>query len=244
MTNPRSAEARAETVTATATYFPHPGEANTEAVLRCGRTRAEQLGLKVAVVPTDSGRSALRAARVFAGSGIRLVAVTTPPCTTWGPHGELPSGVPDPAVREALARAGVELVQGTMPFANLGSTREAPIPWPQDVVQRTLEAFGPGIKVAVQAALMAADAGRVREGDEVLAFGGTYKGLDAALVVRTCVSWHFLTRFEVLEVVAKPRRPRVKLPEYEDPHWHGDLAAYYRPVDVAALLREGPPAGV
>lgn len=195
----------------------------------------------MAVVPTDSGRSALRAVRIFKNSGVRIVVVTTPPCTTWGPRGELSSGIPDAAVREALARAGAELVQGTMPFGNLGSTRESPTLWPQDLIQRTLEVFGPGTKVAIQAALMAADAGRVAEGDEVLAFGGTYKGLDTALVVRTCLSWHFLTRFEVLEVVARPRRGRVSLPEYKDPHWRGDLDAYYRPVDVEALLEEGQP---
>lgn len=218
-------------------YFEHPGEVNTEDVLRHGRARAEQLGLRVVVVPTDSGRSALRAVRIFKDSGIRLIVVTTPPCTTWGPRGDLPSGIPDVAVREALRSAGAELVQGTMPFSGLGSGRRPAIAWQQDLVQRVLEVFGAGTKIAIQVALMAVDAGLVPEGEDVLAFGGTYKGLDSALVVRTCLSWHFLDRFEVLEVVAKPRRPRVTLPEYEDPHWRGDVDAYYGAMDVGALLR-------
>lgn len=218
-------------------YCEHPGEVNTEDVLRYGRARAEQLGLRTAIVPTDSGRSALRAVRVFRGSGVRLIVVTTPPCKTWGPSGELPSGVLDAAVRQALRSAGAELVQGTMPFAGLGSGRHGSVTWQQEVVQWVLGVFGEGTKIAIQVALMAADAGMVPEGEEVLSFGGTYKGLDSSLVVKTCLSWNFLSRFEVLEVVAKPRRPRVALPEYKDPHWRGNLDAYYQPVDVEALLR-------
>lgn len=228
-------------------YLAHPGEANTDLVLMAGRRRAEQLGLRTVVVPTDSGRSAIKAVQVFNGSGVRIIAVTTPPCTTCGPRGELPSGVPELPVRKWLREHGVTLVQGTFPFGGLGLTggpRAAC--WPQELVQRVLETFGAGTKIAIQVTLMATDAGLLTPGEEVLAFGGTLKGLDTALVVTASLSWDYLARFEVLEVVAKPRHARVEFPEWKDPHWRGNLEPYYQPVElgpVGNVRGEGLPAG-
>lgn len=68
---------------------------------------------------------------------------------------------------------------------------------------------------------MAADAGAVERGEVVVSLGGTYKGLDAAIVAKTTYSYYFLKEFELLEVLAKPWRPRVTYPEYEDPRWRG-----------------------
>ena len=61
---------------------------------------------------------------------------------------------------------------------------------------------------------------------------GTYKGLDTAPVVRTCWSEEFLTKFEVLALIAKPRRPWIRLPEYKQEDWKRDLDQYYRPIEI------------
>lgn len=74
---------------------------------------------------------------------------------------------------------------------------------------------------------MATDAGALPEGQETVSCAGTLRGLDTALLVRTAFSMNFFQKFEVLELVAKPRS-RVKfLPEYEAPEWKGDFSAYY-----------------
>ncbi len=75
----------------------------------------------------------------------------------------------------------------------------------------------------------------LKEGEEVVALGGTYKGLDTALVVRTAWSGNFFAKFEVLEIIAKPRRTWIRLPEYEQGGWRGDLDQYYRPIQASAL---------
>lgn len=118
-------------------------------------------------------------------------------------------------MRARLDRYGVEIVQSTPPFYN------------RKLLSKALELFGAGTKIAIQIAVMATDAGTIEEGEEVISMAGTYKGLDASLLVRTAICWNLLTKFEVLETLAKPRNPRVSLPEYKDPRWKGNLNQYY-----------------
>ena len=87
--------------------------------------------------------------------------------------------------------------------------------------------FRQGIKIAIEVALMATDSGAVKRGEIIASLGGTYKGLDSTIIAKTAYSYYFLREFEVLEIIAKPWRPRVKYPEYKDPEWKGDLNKYY-----------------
>jgi hypothetical protein len=199
-------------------YFGNPGEINTDSVISVSKKRALELGVRKVLIASDTGRSALKAASVFSKTEIQLVAVTTPPCTTWGPKGDLPSGIVDEKVREKLGKYRVVIVQATPPFFSMKRLGE------------TLELFGAGTKIAVQIAVMATDAGIVKEGEEVISMAGTYKGLDTALVLKGAICWNLLSKFEVLEIIAKPRSPKVSLPEYNDPKWKGDIQKYYRPI--------------
>ena len=54
----------------------------------------------------------------------------------------------------------------------------------EEMVANTLRIFGEGMKVACEITLMAADAGMIRTDDDIIAMGGTGKGLDTALVLR------------------------------------------------------------
>ncbi len=84
----------------------------------------------------------------------------------------------------------------------------------------------------IEAALMVTDAGALEDGKEVATLGGTYKGLDTALVVKTCWSGDFFTKFEVLEIIVEPRRTWIRLPEYEQEDWKGDLDQHYNPIEI------------
>ncbi len=77
---------------------------------------------------------------------------------------------------------------------------------------------------------MATDAGALEEGEQVVTLGGTYKGLDTALIVKTSYSLNFFAKFEVLEIIAKPLRTSRLLPEYAQKEWKGDLDQYYEPI--------------
>lgn len=143
-------------------YFRHCGEANTDRLLARVKEWCEEAGCCRVVIASETGRSALRALDVFEGSGIGLVVVTHYPARTTGPRGEIPIGLRRPEYTAALRRleeAGVPVVQGTRPLAPPTKSLGWGYPTPPAVVDRTLELFGAGTKIAVEAALIATDTG-------------------------------------------------------------------------------------
>lgn len=215
-------------------YFRYRGEVNTRKALELARERALQLKLPEIVVASETGRSALKALQVLQGTELKLIVVTHYPARTWGPRGEIPIGLNRPEyahIKSFLEGHGAIIIQGTRPFAGIGRALGWDVPVPATFVDKALELFSSGTKIAVEAALMATDAGALDVGEEVIALGGTYKGLDTALLVKTSFSGHLFTDFEVLEVIAKPLHPGRHLPEYEQEGWKGDLDQYYEPIE-------------
>ena len=64
--------------------------------------------------------------------------------------------------------------------------------------------ISPGVKVGIECAIMAADAGLVRTDEDVIAVAGTGSGADAAIVVRPVNSQDFFD-LKVKEILCKPR---------------------------------------
>jgi len=211
-------------------YFEYCGEVNTKKLLEVVRAHCLELGPKEVVIASETGRSAVKALEVFKGTGIEMVVVTHYPAETWGPKGGIPIGLRREEYADHLRKLqdnGVRVVQGTRPFAppsrslNWDSTLEG-------VMDKTLDLFGAGTKIAVEAAIMATDAGEIGEGEEVISCAGTFKGLDTALLVKTAYSMSFFKEFEIKEIVAKPSCRVKRLPEHKYEKWKGDLDKYYR----------------
>ncbi len=219
-------------------YFQYRGEANTEQVLDLARQRALELGILKMVVASETGRSALKALKVITGTDIQLIVVTHYPATTWGPSGDIPIGINRPEyqhVKRYLEEHGVVVVQGTRPFGGVSRALSWDASVPVTFVGKTLELFSAGTKIAIEAALIATDTGTLEEGERIVSLGGTYKGLDTALVVRTSYSGNIFSKFEVLELIAKPHHPGKQLPEYAQEGWKGDMEVYYQNgVDTSA----------
>jgi hypothetical protein len=75
-----------------------------------------------------------------------------------------------------------------------------------EIIAETLKRFGTeGVKVAVEVAVMAADAGLVPTDREIIAVGGTGGGADTALVMKAAHMNNFFD-LEVREIIAKPRQ--------------------------------------
>ena len=211
-------------------YFRHCGEVNTERVLQAARERCEETNINKVVIASETGRSAIKALQVFKGTKIGIIVVTHYPAETWGPKGNIPIGLKRKEYAENLKRLvenGCKIVQGTRPFAPPSRSISWEQPTPEGIIDKTLEIFGAGTKIAIEAAVMATDAGEVEEGEEVVACAGTYKGLDTALVVKTAYSMNFFKSFEVKEIVAKPLCRVKKLPEFKYENWKGSLEDYY-----------------
>ena len=76
-----------------------------------------------------------------------------------------------------------------------------------DISAATLKIFGAGMKVCVEIAAMAADAGLVRTDEEIIAMGGTGRGgggSDTALVLQPNNA-HRLFDIKIKEILCKPR---------------------------------------
>jgi hypothetical protein len=71
-----------------------------------------------------------------------------------------------------------------------------------EIMAYTLRAFGQGVKVAIEIALMAADAGLARTDEDVVTAGGTGSGIDSALVLKPANSARFFD-IKVREIICK-----------------------------------------
>jgi hypothetical protein len=107
------------------------------------------------------------------------------------------------AERQPLIELGIQVLTSVH---TLGDDVNASfdIKAPNVVVRETLYTFSQGMKVAVEIALMAADAGLLDMSREVIAIAGTDNGADTAIVIKPAYSRKF-TELRIHEILAKPR---------------------------------------
>jgi hypothetical protein len=110
------------------------------------------------------------------------------------------------AVRKTLLASGAQVYTGTMITHSLETAlaKKFSGTYPTLLVAQTLRRFGEGTKVCCEIVMMAADAGLIPEGQEVVAVAGTGRGADTVTVMRSAASKRFLD-LRVLEILAKPR---------------------------------------
>lgn len=182
-----------------AVYFEKAGPGNSHHVLEAMARRAADLSIEQVLVPTCSGNTALKALDMLP-SNLRIVALTHVTGFKEPDHQEL-----DQEVRKKLEGRGVTVFTGQHAFGGVGrAVRNKMATYQVDeIIANTLRIFGHGTKVAVELALMAADAGLVRTDRDVIAAGGTGRGIDTALVLRPSNSFHFFD-LKVREVICKP----------------------------------------
>ncbi|MBN1138076.1 MAG: hypothetical protein JXM73_15920 [Anaerolineae bacterium] len=178
-------------------YFDKPGPANTDATLRAARERAEALGIKQIVLASSHGYTARRAAELLAGLDVKLIAVSL--SAAFADQG-WPMSASERAAVEAL---GVTVLTAIHALGDDVSEAFMDNP-PNKIVRETLYRFCQGLKVAVEVAIMAADAGLLDTTHDAIAIAGTGDGADTAIVLRPACALHF-KKLHVYEILAKPR---------------------------------------
>jgi hypothetical protein len=181
--------------------FEKGGPENTKETLAAARKRAGELGVQNVVLATSTGRTALMALDAFEGSGVRITGVTLH-AGYWDVY--------EPPDKEKIAEAkdrGAAIVTAT--HGLMGSVESAVkekfggIP-PMELIAHTYYTFSQGMKVCVEVALMAADAGLIANAEEIIAIGGTGEGADTAVVLKAAYTTNFFD-LKIREVLAMPR---------------------------------------
>lgn len=179
-------------------YFGKHRPENTEKTIELAKERARELGIKDIVVASTHGGTGMKVINSFRGMDVNIVVVTI--CEGFKKEGWVMSD----QKRKKLEEGGARVL--TCPHALGAGVGEALADklGAEEIVANTLYRFSQGMKVCVEIALMAADAGLVDVNREVLAIAGTGEGADTCIVLNPSYSRKFLG-LKVNEIVAMPR---------------------------------------
>jgi hypothetical protein len=198
-------------------FFEEAKPENMDVVLDLVKAKAQEKGIKHVVVASTRGVTGVKAAETFKGTGIQIVVVTH----QIGPRG--PELLPEN--EEKIKAAGGKIVTCTHAFGGVGSSlRRSPpaVPgqarpepfWPAyvpstgDLIANVLRLFSQGMKVCFEIVVMAADAGAIPIGENVIAVGGQGRWADTAIVLKSANSSSFFD-LDIGEILAKPISKRI-----------------------------------
>ncbi len=174
-------------------YFEEHGPQNTEQTLKLAVERARARGITKMVLASTRGETARTAAAMLAGTGIKMVIV---PHQYGFIHKEqlfTPELVAEMAKQGHIVHFGTMLFHTDKFYGNNTST----------VLANMLRTFCQGMKVCVEIVLMAADAGHVAIGENVVVVTGTGRGADTAVLALASTSTH-LADLHITEIICKP----------------------------------------
>lgn len=183
-------------------YWTRPGASNTDKTLKLAVKRAQKMKIRHIVIASSSGSTAKKLLKL--NKGLSIVCITH--------H----AGFSSPGIcemsgksRTFLEKQGVRVYTGTHFFGTIGRAVRMKFGGLEidELVANTLRIFGQGIKVAVEIAIMALDAGLIPYNKEIIAIGGAGKGADTAIICRPEHSNKFFS-FEVREIICKPRHKK------------------------------------
>lgn len=179
-------------------YFTKPGSDNTEKTLEVAKERAMELGVKDIVVASTHGGTGMKVTNSFRGMDVNIIVVSI--CEGLKEEGWVMSDLE----RQKLEKEGAKVLTGPHTLSAGVGEAFADKLGAEEIVANTLYRFSQGMKVCVEIALMAADAGFIDVNREVLAIAGTGEGADTCIVLKPSYSRKFLD-LKVKEIVAMPR---------------------------------------
>ncbi len=162
------------------------------------KKRTQELGTKTVVVASYRGYTAEKAIRALDGLRIVVVAGFLEP-TTQNLSETFTQGDEKLITSKATMLIATHLFSGV----NRAVRKKLNTSSPSEIIARTLRIVGVGVKVGVECAVMAADAGLVSTDEDIITIAGTRGGADTALVLRPVNSQN-LFDLRVKELLCKP----------------------------------------
>lgn len=178
-------------------YWSQKGPLNTEGTIELAVKRARELAIDHIVVASCSGETAKK----LVGKARHVVCVTHHVGFNGPGEDEMPA-----SVREELTAKGIRLLTTTHLMGGLdrGVRNKFGGVYPAEIIAESLRMLGQGLKVCVEIAVMALDAGLIPAGKEVVAIAGSGTGADTAAVILPAHANHFFGT-KVKEIICKPR---------------------------------------
>jgi hypothetical protein len=182
-------------------YFAEPGKRNTRRALEIAAEHAERLGVKDILVATTKGETGFMALELL--SSLNLIVVTHSTGFVKPDYQQL-----SPEIRDKLEKAGATVLTCQHALGGVGRAVRKKLDTYQleEIIAYTLRMFGQGTKVAVEMALMAADAGLISTSKPCIAIGGTNQGADTVILLKPAHAQDFFD-LRIMEFLAKPHLP-------------------------------------
>lgn len=188
-------------------YFDKIGKVNSRETAALALKAAKEKNIKYIVVASSRGDTAKL---LINTSGINIICVT---------HA---NGYPIPGknemsqeVRNELMDLGIKVLTTThvLSGAERGLSKTFSGVYPVEIIAHSLRMLGQGVKVSVEVAIMALDAGLIPYGEPIIALGGTVSGADTAVIITPS---HASSIFEtkIHEIICKPSRYIPDEPEF------------------------------
>jgi len=184
-------------------YFEQVGAVNTAEIVKAAVGRAIELGLGYIVLASSTGATAREALAAGEAAGYRGKWVVV------GSHvGSREAGQNrmEEQARRELEAQGASVFFGTHALSSV--SRSFRQKWGGidmlETIADVLRRFCAGVKVCVEIAVMAADAGLVPVDQDIVAIGGTGGGADTAVVLRAANQNRFFN-LKIREIIGMPR---------------------------------------
>ncbi|MEE0902586.1 MAG: pyruvate kinase alpha/beta domain-containing protein [Methanobrevibacter sp.] len=184
------------------TYFDKEGNDYTDELILAVKDKLDiSENIKYILIASTTGESALKLANAIDNDEITIINVSH----NVGFSGDNESDISEDMVKK-LEAEGIKTYQGLHAFSGAarGVTNKYGGFSPLDVVADTLRMFSHGVKVAAEISLMAADAGLIPVGEEIIAIGGRAHGVDTAVIL-TPVNSKNMFNMQFHEIIAMPR---------------------------------------
>lgn len=185
------------------TYFENGGPQNTNKALEIAKKYADQFNIREIVIASTTGATASKALEIFNPKKYNIVIIT---------HSYYFAGINNRQefpedLRENLREQGLKIFSATHSMAGIErSMRKSLNQWlPIEIFAKFLRTnFSQGVKVCMEIASMAADAGLIDDLEkDVICLGGTGKGADTVCLIKAKPT-SFFDQLRVKAILAKP----------------------------------------
>jgi hypothetical protein len=177
-------------------YFEKKGSMNTERALEIALACCEEKGIRKIVVASSTGKTALLA-REKAKPTIEVIGVTYSAGSKYREEVEEFN-----RNRETMIKKGIHVVRGLHALSATERAFENKYKsglLPLNIVADTLRMFSQGMKVCLEVAVMAAEAGFITPDEEVVVVGGSGHGADTAVIMKPAYAASmFETKFKAV----------------------------------------------